>query len=616
MHDIAEFLHRHPPFEELDEEALDELAETVEVEYFPAGTTIFRQGEEPRQHARIVRRGAVELIDRGRVLDVLGEGELFGHPSMLSGLPTGFEARAGEDTLCYRLPAGKVVPLLTRPAGLRFVARSLLARPKPGAEPPPEGLDLARQPVARLALRQPVVCEPRRTVREVARRMAQEGASSALISVPEGQFGILTDHDLRVRVVADGMPVHARVSEAMSFPAFSVGPERLAADVMLEMLDRGIRHVPVISSRGEVLGMLDDAGLLANEARTPFALRRAIDDAGDAAELKRAAGRLRPAIVSLHDADVSPAQIAAIISVVADALTRRLIELTASELGVPPRPLNWLALGSLGRREAVPSSDVDSALVWEGEDEDEGQRRYMRELGRRVAGGLAAGGFAADTHGATAAEPPFAHSSEAWRAAIRDAVERPRSKEGLILISLLLDSRPVYGARNTRDVVEELRAASRRRAVLRLMLRLALKHRPPTGFQRLRDPPRDLVVEHSGDHRGQLDIKRGGLLPIVDIARYAGLAAATDTTSTPERLQAAGSAGVLNPEAAKTLEEAHDLFWRLRIEHQAEQLRRGAEPDDYVDPGALNPLSRRYLRDAFHAVGGVQRALSNELRFG
>src|SRR5215207_1144679 len=197
MHDIAEFLHRHPPFEELDEEALDELAETVEVEYFPAGTTIFRQGEKPREHARIVRRGTVELIDRGRVLDVLGEGELFGHPSMLSGLPTGFEARAGEDTLCYRLPAEKVVPLLTRPAGLRFVARSLLARPKPGAGSPPEGLDLARQPVARLALQQPVVCEPRRNVREVARRMAQEEASSALIRVPEGRFGILTDHDLR-----------------------------------------------------------------------------------------------------------------------------------------------------------------------------------------------------------------------------------------------------------------------------------------------------------------------------------------------------------------------------------------------------------------------------------
>lgn len=616
MHDIVEFLQRHPPFEELDEEALEEVAETVEVEYFPAGTTIFRQGEKPRQHARIVRRGSVELIDRGRVLDVLGEGELFGHPSMLSGLPTGFEARAGEDTLSYRLPADRVVPLLRRPAGLRFVARSLLERPKPGAGPPPEGLDLARQPVARLARRQPVVCEPSHSVQEVARRMAQDGASSALIRVPEGQFGIFTDRDLRARVVADGMSVNAPVSEAMSFPAFSVGPERLAADVMLEMLDRGIRHVPVISSRGEVLGMLDDAGLLASEARTPFALRQAIDDAGDAAELRQAAGRLSPTIVSLHDAQVAPAQIAAIISVVADTLTRKLIELVTGELGAPPRPLTWLALGSLGRREGVPSSDIDSALVWEGDDGDEDQRSYMRELGRRVAGELAASGFAADTHGASVAQPSFAHSSEAWRAAVRDAVERPRGEEGLIFISLLLDSRPVYRTGDTPDLLEELRAAGRRRAVLRLMLRLALAHRPPTGFQRLRDPPRDLVVGHSGEHRGQLDIKRGGLLPIVDIARFAGLAADADTASTPERLRAAGSAGVLEPQAAQILEEAHDLFWRLRIEHQAEQLRRGAEPDDYVAPGALNPLSRRYLRDAFHAVARVQRALSNELRFG
>jgi CBS domain-containing protein len=240
----------------------------------------------------------------------------------------------------------------------------------------------------------------------------------------------------------------------------------------------------------------------------------------------------------------------------------------------------------------------------------------MRELGRRVGAELAAASFAADTHGASAAGPSFAHSWEAWRAAIRDAVERPRGEEGLIFISLLLDARAVYATGDAGDVLEELRAAGRRRAVRRLMLRLALAHRPPTGFRRLRDPPRDLVVEHSGEHRGQLDIKRAGLLPIVDIARFAGLAAGAESASTPERLRAAAEAGVLDPEAARTLEEAHDLFWRLRIEHQAEQLRRGTDPDDYIDPGALNPLSRRYLRDAFHAVAGVQRGLSNELRFG
>src|SRR3954452_9707129 len=131
MHDVVEFLRRHAPFEDLPDDELETLARSVEVEFFAAGTTIFRQGEGPMNHVRVVRRGVVQLVDDGRVLDLLGEGELFGHPSMLSGLPTSFEARAGEDALCYRLPADAVVPLLARPTGLRYVARTLLDRPRP-----------------------------------------------------------------------------------------------------------------------------------------------------------------------------------------------------------------------------------------------------------------------------------------------------------------------------------------------------------------------------------------------------------------------------------------------------------------------------------------------------
>src|SRR5258708_6341369 len=118
MHDIAEFLSGHDPFTDLDEESLERLAEHADVEFFAAGDTIFKQGEQPQTTVRVVRRGSVELVDSGRVLDLLGEGELFGHPSMLSGLPTGFEARAHEDSLVYALPGAEVKPLLARPSSL------------------------------------------------------------------------------------------------------------------------------------------------------------------------------------------------------------------------------------------------------------------------------------------------------------------------------------------------------------------------------------------------------------------------------------------------------------------------------------------------------------------
>ena len=102
MHDVAEFLSAHDPFAALQPDELEDLAGRVQIEYFGAGATIFRQGEGPPDAMSVWRTGAIELRDDGRVLDLLGEGEPFGRPWMLSGLPIGWEARARESSLCYR----------------------------------------------------------------------------------------------------------------------------------------------------------------------------------------------------------------------------------------------------------------------------------------------------------------------------------------------------------------------------------------------------------------------------------------------------------------------------------------------------------------------------------
>src|SRR5579862_4481029 len=129
MEDIAGFLGSHPPFDAIGADDLARVAAVTELETFPAGERIFSQGTGPVEYLRVVRTGSVEIRNDGQVLDLLGPGELFGHASMLSGLPTGFEARAAEDTTCYRIEAATAQELLSAPAGLRYVARSLLDIP-------------------------------------------------------------------------------------------------------------------------------------------------------------------------------------------------------------------------------------------------------------------------------------------------------------------------------------------------------------------------------------------------------------------------------------------------------------------------------------------------------
>jgi len=605
--DVAGFLGSRPPFDTVGAEDLARVAAMTETEAVPRGKTIFTQGAEPVGYLWMVRSGSVEVVHDGRVLDLLGPGELFGQASMISGLPTGFEARAGEDTVCYRIPADVIRPLLARPDVLRFVAQSIVTRAVP-AEPVS---DPVQSRVATLIRTPPLLCRGDEPIREAARRMTEEGASAVLVHLP-GSFGIVTDRDLRRRVIAAGLSPDEPVSAIMTAPAYTVTADRLGGDVLLDMLERNVHHIPVLSPAGQVLGVVDDGDLVAAEGRKPLLLRRAIALADRPAELTAAVAGLNPAIIALHDARVTAEHLTAVRSVVLDALTRRLVELAVRDAGPPPVPFTWFALGSLARREAVPSSDVDSALAWDSAEEgdDSEAAGYVGRVTQAVDEGLRACGMSPDAHGASASNPIFARSLASWHRAAQSYSEDPTQEKALILVSVLADSRPVWSSAGAPGGLWEARPYPDQAGLLRMLARFALSFRPPTGFLR------DFVVEHSGERRGQLDLKHGGLIPIVDLARWAGMAAGLASAPTLERLRAAEAAGTMGSAEAQTLTEAFGFISSLRLDHQVERLRSGEAPDDFIAPSTLNPLARSYLREAFRAVASVQANLSAELSLG
>ena len=610
VHDVAEFMKAHEPFSNLDDTDLDRLAEHVKVESFSAGSVIVKHGERPLEEIRVVRKGVVELIERGRVLDLLEEGEMFGQAWSFSGLPTPWEARAWEDTLCYTLPSDEVVPFLSSREGLRFVARSLLILPRPGeASVPHVGeFDPTYQPAGALARERPLIRDPGISLREAARHMADSGSGSLLVTLDEGELGILTDQDLRSRVVAKGLSLETPVRDVLTTPVFTVRADQPAADVLLAMLGHGIRHVPVLSASEDVVGVVTDLDLLAAHARRSFALRRAIADAASPGELRDVGSRLMPTVVALHQGGLAAEQIGPIISVVVEALVCRMFDLFAETAGPPPSEFSWLWLGSHGRREAAPSSDIDSGLVW-ADGGGESTMAYMNGLAEQVGGLLAATGFKSDEHGVSSAGSIMAHPAGEYRAEVERWLDNPIN-ETVMAINILLDGRGIEGQDRSFGVFSAAQEAKSRPTFRRLLLRLALATTPPTGFRR------DIVVEQSGEHRGSFNIKEGGLTPIVGLARYAGLVAGATSTSTVSRLRAAGAAGVLPESDATMLEEAWRLMTELRMKHQVGQLEAGTSPDEYVDPKDLDALTRQHLREAFRLVASTQKTFRKTLDTG
>jgi CBS domain-containing protein len=608
VHDIAAFLQRHPPFESLDEDVLQQVAACTEIEFYAAGAAILQSAEATSRFAYVVRRGSVELLVGGRLHDVLGEGEMFAFASLLQDAPLGFVARAVEDTLAYRFPEQAILPVLERPAALRFVVRSmsrdvhLLTRADEPAVPSAAGRrvrDLMRAPA--------LVCPPDTGVQDAAQRMVEAGATCVLVDLGE-RLGIVTDRDLRTRVVADGAGPETPVSDVMSAPAWTVAADRTGTEALLEMLDHGIRHLPVVDAGGALLGVLDDVDLMASERRAPFRLRAQIARGAEPAAVGAAAAELPATVVALHDADVPAAAISRMMAGIHDTIVRRLIELANDELGAPHAAYTWLATGSYGRREPFPSSDVDSALAWEGPGDDAELRDGLVAVARRVVGGLEAAGLHSDPQGAVVGKPLFTRSIDDWERAIAAWSRDPDEGRGLMIMSVVIESAAVWGSTALAQRISEAATRAPGRDVLLTRLRAAaLAERPPTGFLR------NFVLHSTGERKGVLDIKRGGLLPIESLSRWSGLAAGVGAASTSERLRASEAAGILDAADIAILRDAFELMTELRMEHQVEQLRAGRAPDNLIAPKDLPPVTRTALKEAFRSVARVQRGIGVSL---
>ncbi len=598
--EIRDFLTSVPPFSDLPASELTTLPARLVVEYRRRGAVVLGAGETPTG-LYVVRSGAVEARDGDGVLvDRGGAGTLVGE-SVLTGAPQ-LAVTAYEDTLLLVVPAEVIVELAASHPGLAAYLAGHGLRRRPERDEPPA----ARVTAGEIAVRPPVVVEVGSTVADAARLMTDEGIASLLVVEGDHLVGILTDRDLRSRVLAAGRDPATSVGEVMTADPVTTGPDAMAVELQLELVRHHIHHLPVLVD-GRPVGMVSATDLLRLERDNPVHLGSEAARAETIDEVVQVAQRLGRLVEGLARRGSTALDAGRVVTAVGDAIERRLLTLAEAELGPAPVPWAWVTLGSRARFEQALGGDQDHALVLHDDHDadDPAQSAYFEALAERVSLGLEQAGFPLCRGEKMATNPRWRKPLASWLAQVSRWVTVP-DPDAVFDSSVFFDLRHLAGDATLSAALtrHQREAASGSPWFLTHLATHAARRPVPVGFLR------GLVVERSGEHRDTLDLKAGGLMVLVEIARVQALAAGSPATGTLARLDDAAAAGTLSGPLATDLRDAWEFIAELRLRHQAAQVSAGDRPDNRVVPGTLGSFERRQLRGAFGVIRAGQAALS------
>ena len=559
---------------------------------FAPGTVILEPSQTEAEGLYVVYQGAVRLEQDGQAVAWLEPGEAFGYPSLLGQQPPSLTVRAEGEIACLRLSKEAFRGLLQKPSFALFFSARLAERLRL-LQPMALNLPDLGQPAGEAA-EAGVWLEPAATVAQAARLMRERGVSALLLWEGE-RLAILTDRDLRNRVLAEERPYHTPASTVASSPAKTLPASTPLHEALLFMEQQGIHHLP-LTQQSQVVGLLTDRAFLRRWLQTPLALLKRLteeDHQGIQLDYRQ---QLEAIVQQMFAAGFAVQAITRQVSLLNDALTRTLLRRAERNLGPPPCAYAWLALGSEGRTEQALLTDQDNALAYF----DPAAKGYFQALAQEVLEGLLQAGFPPCPGGFMADRWCF--SLAEWEARFEQWLAVPEG-EGLLEAQIFLDFRSIAGGLSLEPLQHRLRQASKNRPFLTALARSALVFTPPLG-----------LLGRIRFEEGTVNLKKGGLAAIVGLARVYGLEASSLARPTLERLRAAAQARVIPQEEAEDLGEAFLFLSHLRLRHQLLALAQGQPPTNRVAQAALSPRELQVLRQVFLRVRQAQQTLAARFR--
>jgi CBS domain-containing protein len=586
--DALTFVRAQPPFDQLGEEDVRLLERHLETVYFPSGKRIFSPADPVPEHLYVVRKGVVRIKPPVGEARLIEEGETFGLPPVKGTNTAGAIVVADEDVLAHRIPSDVFDRLLTNPSVAGFFVRSLPQRLQHLADIQMSSLagDMA-VPLDKLLARPVVSSSKDTTVRQAARAMSENRISSLVIEADPP--GIVTDRDLRNRVLAYGLGPETPVHQVMSSPIKGLPKSTPTFGALMLMLDEGIHHVAVLDG-GRVVGVVTDTDILRHQSKTPIYLHKWIERLERPEDLAGYGNQVASMAQALLTAGLDPLEIGRVIATLNDAVTRRLLLIGTDAERTSSPDYAWIVFGSEGRMEQLLLTDQDNGLVLDDQAADDDG--YFSDLSTFVIEGLLQAGFPRCRGDCMATR--LRYPRKKWLQMFSSWIQRP-DREAAFDAAIMFDMRRVGGSLDLEELENIMMKVGRNDSFMRRFAKVAIRTEPPlTFFRRIRGQD------------GGLDLKTSAIGPIVAIAKLSSLEAGTRGVSTVERLATARDAGTLPSDAVMTLTEAFRFALRLRLSEQLDAYAAGLPLSNRVSLEKLSALERRHLREALMEIRNLQ----------
>jgi CBS domain-containing protein len=618
VEEVIEFLRKIPPFQFLDDETLKSIISSVNMEFYPKGTIIQYQGGPAPEYLYVIKKGEVKVSIKNEndevFVDYRGEGDLIGYLLIFGGGKARATVVAVNDTICYLIKREPIQNLLfTNPAVREFFHKSFLSKylDKTFKEIQNKNLVysggdkiLFTMPVGEFASRGVINASERISIQEAAEIMSNYSISSLILIDADGTpTGIITDRDLRDKVVSKGRDCKEPVKNIMSVPHVRADVKEYCFEAILKMVKHNVHHL-LIMQDDKLKGVLTNHDLMLIQGTSPLSVVKDIESQTTVDALIPVSKRINSIVGLLLGEGAKASSITRIITEINDRLVRKIIEIAEERFGEPPVPYCWIAFGSEGRKEQTFKTDQDNALIYAdpaSAAEEGASQDYFRNFSLFVREGLLKCGFPPCPADFMATNPMWRQPLHIWRKYFTSWISTPTSEAVLNSVTFF-DFRAIAGETRLLDWLKDftLSMARDNRIFLGYLANMAIKNMPPIGFLKT------FVVEKSGEHKDQLNLKIKGLAPLVDIVRLFSLEKGLKETSTIERIQSLRDKHTIVKEYADELLHAFEFILLLRIQNQFEHMKEGGDINNFINPNKLSNLEKRIAKETFQLISKIQ----------